>query len=217
MASLEVRRGDITTMRVDAVVDAANRQLRGGGGVDGAVHAAGGPTILAECRTIIAEQGECRPGNAVATSAGALPARIVVHAVGPIWTADDGQRHDRTLAAAYTSSLDTAAANGARTIAFPNISTGVYGFPKPRAAEIAVHAVRRHLPRSRRSTTSASCASTRRTSSSTPHSSTTRLDRDRGASGAEGPRRPCRAARCRCRTSVTAHTTDSPRRSRIPR
>lgn len=130
-------RGDITAVEVDVVVNAANAELAGGGGVDGAIHRAGGPSIMAACREI----GGCAPGDAVATTAGDLPARWVVHTVGPIWTDDDAARHSATLGSAYRRSLDVAAALGARTVAFPNISTGVYGFPKPLAADIAVDTV----------------------------------------------------------------------------
>ena len=142
MVELTLRRGDITTVQVDAVVNAANSSLLGGGGVDGAIHRAGGPSILAECREIAAERGGCPPGGAVATGAGGLPARWVIHAVGPIWSATRADEHDRTLASAYTTSLAVAEELGAVSIAFPNISTGVYGFPKPRAADVALAAVR---------------------------------------------------------------------------
>lgn len=135
---LAVVRGDITAVEVDVVVNAANAELAGGGGVDGAIHRAGGPSIMAACREI----GGCQPGDAVATTAGDLPARWVVHTVGPIWTGDDPAGHSATLGSAYRRSLEVAAALGARTVAFPNISTGVYGFPKPLAADIAVDTVR---------------------------------------------------------------------------
>ncbi len=134
--------GDITAMEVDAIVNAANSSLLGGGGVDGAIHRAGGPDILAECREIRAEHGRCRPGDAVVTGAGRLPARWVIHTVGPIWSAEQADEHDRTLASAYRRSLEEADRIGARTVAFPNVSTGVYGFPKRRAAGVAIAAVR---------------------------------------------------------------------------
>ncbi|WP_460855944.1 O-acetyl-ADP-ribose deacetylase [Nocardiopsis coralliicola] len=135
-------RGDITEQDVDAVVNAANSALLGGGGVDGAIHRAGGPEILAECRALRA--GRLRDGlptgEAAATTAGRLPARWVVHTVGPVYSA----REDRSaqLAAAYRNSLRTAAELGARTVAFPAVSAGVYGWPMDSAAEIAVGAVR---------------------------------------------------------------------------
>lgn len=144
MTSLELVRGDITRIAVDAVVNAANAGLRGGGGVDGAIHRAGGPSILAECRAI----GGCAPGDAVATGSGDLPARWVIHAVGPVWSADRAEEHDAVLASAYRRSIEVADELGARSLAFPNISTGVYGFPKARAADVAVAAVRERLPAS---------------------------------------------------------------------
>jgi O-acetyl-ADP-ribose deacetylase (regulator of RNase III) len=142
MTRIEVRFGDITAEDVDVVVNAANSALAGGGGVDGAIHRAGGPTIMAECRAIAARAGGCPPGEAVATSGGLLPARWVVHAVGPIWSPGDAVEHDRVLASAYTRSLDVAADLAAGTVAFPNISTGVYGFPKDRACDVSLDAVR---------------------------------------------------------------------------
>lgn len=139
---LTVVRGDITRVEVDAVVNAANAALAGGGGVDGAIHRAGGPAIMAECRAI----GGCEPGDAVATTAGELPASWVIHAVGPIWGPTNAEAHDATLASAYRRSIEVADGLGARSIAFPNISTGIYGFPKERAAPIAVEAVREAVP-----------------------------------------------------------------------
>lgn len=133
--------GDITTLGVDAIVNAANSSLLGGGGVDGAIHRAGGPTIVDECRAIVARQGPLRTGDAVITGAGRLPATFVIHTVGPVWTGDDADRHDRLLASCYTSSLDLAVTNDVHSIAFPNISTGVYRFPKDRAANVARGAV----------------------------------------------------------------------------
>lgn len=134
--------GDITTLDVDAVVNAANSSLMGGGGVDGAIHRAGGPSILAECREVVARQGGCPPGEAVITGGGDLPARHVIHTVGPIWDAAHAAEHDATLASAYRASLALAAEHGLASVAFPNISTGVYGFPKARAARVAVDTVR---------------------------------------------------------------------------
>jgi O-acetyl-ADP-ribose deacetylase (regulator of RNase III) len=140
--TLEVILADITTVDVDVIVNAANSSLMGGGGVDGAIHAAGGPAILDECKAIIARRGPLPPGEAVITTAGLLPARHVVHTVGPIWgTMPEGDAV-ATLASCYRSSLDLAREASADTIAFPNISTGVYRFPKELAAETAVGAVR---------------------------------------------------------------------------
>lgn len=133
--------GDITKMEVDAVVNAANSSLLGGGGVDGAIHRAGGGVILEECRQIRARQGGCKTGEAVITTAGQLPAKKVIHTVGPIWTGRNPEELDQLLANCYVKSLELAIANGLRSIAFPNISTGVFAFPKRRAAEIALAAV----------------------------------------------------------------------------
>ena len=137
---LSVIRGDITKVEVDAVVNAANSSLMGGGGVDGAIHRAGGPAILEECKLIVARQGSCPTGEAVITTAGNLPAKFVIHTVGPVWRG--GMQNERELlTACYRNSLWLAADNNCKTIAFPNISTGVYHFPKPEAAAIAVQAV----------------------------------------------------------------------------
>jgi O-acetyl-ADP-ribose deacetylase len=135
-----LKRGDLTREAADAIVNAANSSLLGGGGVDGAIHAAGGPAILAESSRL----GGCEPGDAKATTAGRLPAKMVVHTVGPIWR---GGAHgeDRTLASAYRRSLEVARERGARTVAFPSISTGVYGFPIERAAGIALATIRDFL------------------------------------------------------------------------
>ncbi len=133
---IAVEVGDITTWQVDAIVNAANAYLMPGGGVCGAIHAAGGPRIAEECAVIIDEQfpSGVPVGGAVATTGGALPARHVIHAVGPIYGRDP--EPEEALAAAYRNSLRTAAALGARSIAFPAISTGIYGFPPERAASI---------------------------------------------------------------------------------
>lgn len=136
--------GDITKTAVDVIVNAANTTLLGGGGVDGAIHRAGGRAILEECRKINESQGGCPPGEAVITTAGKLPARYVIHTVGPVWHGGMNNE-DQLLASAYTKSLRLAVENGAKTVAFPNISTGVYNFPKERAARIAVSSVREFL------------------------------------------------------------------------
>jgi O-acetyl-ADP-ribose deacetylase (regulator of RNase III) len=136
--------GDITKIYVDAIVNAANSSLLGGGGVDGAIHRAGGPAILEECRKIAEIQGGCPPGEAVITTAGKLNAKYVIHTVGPIWHGGM-YNEDHLLANAYTNSLKLAVENGSKTIAFPNISTGVYSFPKERAAKIAIAAVKEFL------------------------------------------------------------------------
>ncbi|TCJ17571.1 O-acetyl-ADP-ribose deacetylase [Flaviaesturariibacter flavus] len=144
MGSIQVVQGDITKMNVDAIVNAANTSLMGGGGVDGAIHRAGGPQILEECRAIVARQGGCPTGEAVITSGGRLPARYVIHTVGPVWNSGHSGEREK-LAACYRNSLRLAVENGIRSIAFPNISTGVYRFPKAEAARIAVETVRDFL------------------------------------------------------------------------
>ena len=124
---IEVLMGDITKVEVDAIVNAANSSLMGGGGVDGAIHRAGGPTILAECKKIVDRQGRCKTGEAVITTAGNLPAKYVIHTVGPVW--NGGSNNERAkLEDCYFNSLKLAVENGCKTIAFPNISTGVYRF-----------------------------------------------------------------------------------------
>jgi O-acetyl-ADP-ribose deacetylase (regulator of RNase III) len=137
-------KGDITKMKVDAIVNAANSSLLGGGGVDGAIHRAGGPAILEECRQIRARQGGCETGQAVITTAGLLPAKNVIHTVGPVWNGGH-QGEPELLAGCYRNSLQLAVEHGVKTIAFPNISTGVYRFPKPEAATIAIQAVQQFL------------------------------------------------------------------------
>ena len=139
-----LKRGDITREEVDAVVNAANSSLMGGGGVDGAIHRAGGPRILEECKAIRAERGPLPAGEAVATTAGNMPARRVIHTVGPIWHGG-GRNEAATLAAAYRSSLRVARREGLRTVAFPSISTGAYGYPVEAAAQVALNAVRAEL------------------------------------------------------------------------
>lgn len=113
----------------------------GGGGVDGAIHRAGGPTILAACQAIVAAQGPCAPGDAVVTDAGELPAGLVIHTVGPIWDPDEQEAMKKTLASCYRRCLQLGLEHGVRTIAFPNISTGVYRFPKPLAAAVTLDTV----------------------------------------------------------------------------
>lgn len=141
---MQVLHGDITRMEVDAIVNAANSGLLGGGGVDGAIHGAGGPAIMEACRVIRERDGGCPPGQAVLTTGGRLPAPYVIHAVGPVWRGGD-HGEDALLASAYRSSMALAAQHGLRTLAFPNISTGVYGFPRERAADIAIGEVRAAL------------------------------------------------------------------------
>lgn len=142
MTRLEAIQGDITTVDVDVIVNAANSSLMGGGGVDRAIHRAGGPAILAECKEIVARQGALPTGQAVITTGGDLPARHVVHTVGPIWGTVAEDEAVQLLASCYRNSLDVARGASASSVAFPNISTGVYHFPKPLAAETAVQAVR---------------------------------------------------------------------------
>jgi O-acetyl-ADP-ribose deacetylase (regulator of RNase III) len=134
---VETVQGDITAESVDAIVNAANEQLAPGGGVCGAIHRAGGPSIAAECRRI----GHCPTGGAVATTGGNLPSRFVIHTVGPVWHGGTHGEPD-LLASAYARALDEAVRVGARTVAFPAISTGIYGYPLEAATAVAVEAVR---------------------------------------------------------------------------
>jgi O-acetyl-ADP-ribose deacetylase (regulator of RNase III) len=142
-ARIEVVEGDITKQRVDAIVNAANTTLLGGGGVDGAIHRAAGPDLLKECRTL----GGCPTGQAKITNGYRLPAKWVIHTVGPVWR-DGKHSEDDLLAGCYRNSLALAEQNGARAIAFPSISTGAYGFPMDRAARIAVTEIRTFFERS---------------------------------------------------------------------
>jgi O-acetyl-ADP-ribose deacetylase (regulator of RNase III) len=143
-ARIQVIQGDITKIAVDAIVNAANTSLLGGGGVDGAIHRAGGAAILEECQRIRNKQGGCKVGEAVITTAGKLPAKYVIHTVGPVW--NDGNSNEAALLKkAYESSLRLAIAHQVQSIAFPNISTGIYRFPKELAAQIAVETVQEFL------------------------------------------------------------------------
>jgi O-acetyl-ADP-ribose deacetylase len=137
MKKVEHMMGDITLLEVDAIVNAANNGLMGGGGVDGAIHRAGGPQILEQCMAIRKRQGGCPTGEAVITTGGNLKAKFVIHTVGPVWSGNN-ENEELLLASAYRNSLALASANLVKSIAFPNISTGVYRFPKRRAAEIAI-------------------------------------------------------------------------------
>jgi len=144
MIQIQCIKGDITQMEVDIIVNAANNSLMGGAGVDGAIHRAGGPQILEQCMAIYKRQGGCPTGDAVITTGGNLKAKFVIHTVGPVWTGNN-ENEEGLLASAYRNSLSLAVANTVKSIAFPNISTGTYRFPKRRAAEIAIGEVNSFL------------------------------------------------------------------------
>ncbi|MEX1092567.1 MAG: O-acetyl-ADP-ribose deacetylase [Acidimicrobiia bacterium] len=141
--SLQAQMGDITKIEVDALVNAANTSLIGGGGVDGAIHREGGDSIRSECQEIVAAQGPLEVGQAVITGAGRLPARYVIHTVGPIWHEVAPEEGTRLLASCYSESLGLAVANDCETVAFPCISTGAYGFPIGLAATTAIRTVQK--------------------------------------------------------------------------
>lgn len=141
--NIQLIKGDITKIKVDAIVNAANSRLAGGGGVDGAIHKAGGPSIMKACDFIRKQTGGCPAGEAVITTAGKLPAKKVIHTVGPVWRG--GNLNEPVLLRnAYENSLKMAEKHGLESIAFPNISTGVYGYPLGAAADIAINAVIQH-------------------------------------------------------------------------
>jgi len=137
---IEIVKGDITKISADAIVNAANSLLMGGGGVDGAIHHVGGPTILEQCKRIIAKYGYCKVGKAVITTAGNLPAKFVIHTVGPVW-AGGHECEEIKLANCYKNSLQLAVEHDVKIIAFPGISTGVYGYPKDIAARISIDTI----------------------------------------------------------------------------
>lgn len=139
-SKLILMEGDITKEKVDAIVNAANPELMGGGGVDGAIHRAGGPAIIEECKKIRAKHGRLLTGQAVITTAGKLKAKYVIHTVGPVWNGGD-QHESQLLRSCYLESLQLAADNGCESIAFPSISTGIYGYPLDKAAQVSLKAV----------------------------------------------------------------------------
>jgi O-acetyl-ADP-ribose deacetylase (regulator of RNase III) len=141
---LRLVKGDITREKVDAIVNAANSGLMGGGGVDGAIHRAGGPMIQEECRTIVSQIGRLPAGKAVITTGGNLPAKFVIHTVGPVWHGGS-YKEAEVLASCYFESLKLATSRGLTSIAFPAISTGAYGYPIQEAAEVAINAVRDYV------------------------------------------------------------------------
>ena len=140
---IQLVKGDITGIEVDGLVNAANSGLAGGGGVDGAIHRAGGPDIMKELDKIREKQGKCPTGEAVITSAGKLPARKIIHAVGPVWAGGDKDEAGK-LKLAYLNSLKLADQYKLRSVSFPNISTGIYGYPKDKAADVAVNTIKQY-------------------------------------------------------------------------
>lgn len=143
---IEIIKGDITKISIDAIVNAANTSLLGGGGVDGAIHRAGGKVILEECKKIRAKQGGCKVGEAVYTSGGLMPAKYVIHTVGPKWNGGQNNESDK-LRNCYLNVLRIAEQLEIESIAIPNISTGIYKFPKSEAARIAINLVKKHDPK----------------------------------------------------------------------
>lgn len=141
MNNIELQQGDITKIKTEAIVNAANTSLLGGGGVDGAIHRAAGPELLNECRKIVARQGGCKVGNSVITSAGNLPCKFVIHTVGPVYNGGKNGEEEK-LKNCYINSLKIAKDNNILSIAFPNISTGIYGYPKELACNIAIKAIK---------------------------------------------------------------------------
>ena len=139
---IEIIKGDITKLEVDVIVNAANSSLLGGGGVDGAIHRAGGSQILEDCRAIRNKQGKCKTGEAVITRAGNLPAKKVIHTVGPVWNGGH-KNEDELLQNCYKNSLQLAEEHQLKSIAFPNISTGIYKYPKNEAAKVAVSTIKK--------------------------------------------------------------------------
>jgi len=145
---IRLEMGDITSQDTDAIVNAANSRLAGGGGVDGAIHRAGGPDIMAECDLIRKRRGGCPTGEAVATTAGKLKASHVIHTAGPVWNGGE-KGEEKLLASCYSSSLDLADRKGCRSVAFPSISTGAYRYPLEKAAPVALRTVAGQLPGTR--------------------------------------------------------------------
>jgi O-acetyl-ADP-ribose deacetylase (regulator of RNase III) len=143
-SKITLTQGDITEAEADVIVNAANSSLLGGGGVDGAIHRKGGPSLLAACKVIRAKQGECPAGEAVITPGGLLPCKHVIHTVGPIWRGGD-QGEAKTLSNCYSNSLALAVKTNLKTVAFPSISTGVYGYPVHKAATIAIDTTKAFL------------------------------------------------------------------------
>jgi O-acetyl-ADP-ribose deacetylase (regulator of RNase III) len=141
---IELIQGDITKVTADVIVNAANTSLLGGGGVDGAIHKAGGKAVLEDCIKIRNKQGGCKTGEAVITCAGLLPAKHIIHTVGPVWNGGNGKQKE-LLESCYLKALNLAKESNLKTIAFPNISTGIYKFPKQLAAEIAVQTVSKNI------------------------------------------------------------------------